>query len=95
MDSEEREEKEMEEIWEIIIPFVLMAVMVIMNYMYQKKIEDMREEMEDMKQENMELRSWGLDILFHMEEGQTFKNQKKYDEETRRIEKWAQELDLM
>lgn len=85
----------MEEIWEIIIPFVLVAVMVIMNYMYQKKIEDMMEEIEDMKQENMELRSWGLDILFHMETGRTFANQKKYDEETRRIEKRAQELDLM
>lgn len=95
MDSEEREEKEMEEFWEIIIPFVLVAVIVIMNYMDQKKIEDMMEEIEDMKQENMELRSWGLDILFHMETGRTFANQKKYDEETRRIEKRAQELDLM
>lgn len=73
----------------------LTAAMVIMTYVYMKKSEDQDDEIEQLKEENLELRSWALDALYHLEMPRTFANQKQYDEETRRIEKRAQDLELM
>lgn len=81
--------------WLIAIFCTLIASMIIMTYMYMKKAEDQDDEIEQLKGENLELRSWALDALYHLEMPRTFANQKQYDEETRRIEKRAQDLELM